>query len=94
MHNQFFFYLDQYKLQILKCNFSYLLLLLDSLLIFLVILLLSCVSCFSAQDATYFADRVVTITGPLDNCRQALELIFDKMRKCAELDQQNFPVSA
>lgn len=48
---------------------------------------------FSAQDGTYYADRVVTITGPLDNCEKALELIFDKMRKCAEQDQQNFPVS-
>jgi hypothetical protein len=45
---------------------------------------------FSAQDATYFTDRVVTITGPLDSCKKGGELLFEKMRKCAELDQQNY----
>ncbi|XP_052246177.1 insulin-like growth factor 2 mRNA-binding protein 3 isoform X2 [Dreissena polymorpha] len=44
----------------------------------------------SAQDGTYYADRVVTFTGPLDNCKKGLEMVFEKMRKCAELDQQNF----
>ncbi|XP_052794945.1 insulin-like growth factor 2 mRNA-binding protein 2 [Mya arenaria] len=44
----------------------------------------------SANDAAFYADRVVTITGPLDSCRNGLELVFEKMRKCAELDQQNF----
>ncbi|XP_060553463.1 insulin-like growth factor 2 mRNA-binding protein 2 isoform X2 [Ruditapes philippinarum] len=44
----------------------------------------------SAQDATYFTDRVVTITGPLDSCKKGGELLFEKMRKCAELDQQNY----
>ncbi|KAH3719401.1 hypothetical protein DPMN_062233 [Dreissena polymorpha] len=47
---------------------------------------------FSAQDGTYYADRVVTFTGPLDNCKKGLEMVFEKMRKCAELDQQNFQV--
>ena len=51
----------------------------------------TCFSYSSAADAmNYFVDRVITITGPVENASKAESLISDKMRKCFERDMQNY----
>ncbi|RUS82919.1 hypothetical protein EGW08_009303 [Elysia chlorotica] len=39
-----------------------------------------------------FIDRVITITGPLQNCSDAEEMISEKMRQCFEQDSGSFQV--
>ncbi|KAL3831327.1 hypothetical protein ACJMK2_023093 [Sinanodonta woodiana] len=45
----------------------------------------------STTDASnFFVDRVITITGSLDNATKAETLVSEKMRKCYEQDMQNY----
>ena len=45
---------------------------------------------YSADAVNYFIDRVITITGPVENASKAEGLISEKMRKCFERDTQNY----
>ena len=40
-----------------------------------------------------FMDRIITISGPTNNCSRAEEKISEKMRQCFEQDVGSFQVS-
>ena len=45
------------------------------------------------DSTSCYIDRVITITGPIESCSDAEEMISEKMRQCFEQDSGSFQVT-